>query len=236
MERVRLRSMNTTTTTAIAYLRVSTDEQAASGLGLEAQRAAIEAWAQRNGATVAAYLSDDGVSGAAGLDKRPGLASALAELDNGAVLVVAKRDRLGRDPILCAMVERSAARVGARVVSAAGEGTDDDGPASVLMRRMVDAFAEYERLLIGQRTKAALAAKKARGERVGGLPYGYALAEDGATLVENGPEQAVLAEARALRAAGLSLRGVAAELARRGFVSRTGGVFAATQIQRMVAA
>ncbi len=236
MERVRLRSMNTTTTTAIAYLRVSTDEQAASGLGLEAQRAAIEAWAQRTGATVAAYLSDDGVSGAAGLDKRPGLASALAELDNGAVLVVAKRDRLGRDPILCAMVERSAARVGARVVSAAGEGTDDDGPASVLMRRMVDAFAEYERLLIGQRTKAALAAKKARGERVGGLPYGYALAEDGATLVENGPEQAVLAEARALRAAGLSLRGVAAELARRGFVSRTGGVFAATQIQRMVAA
>ncbi len=236
MERVRLRSMNTTTTTAIAYLRVSTDEQAASGLGLEAQRAAIEAWAQRNGATVAAYLSDDGVSGAAGLDKRPGLASALAELDNGAVLVVAKRDRLGRDPILCAMVERSAARVGARVVSAAGEGTDDDGPASVLMRRMVDAFAEYERLLIGQRTKAALAAKKARGERVGGLPYGYALAEDGATLVENGPEQAVLAEARALRAAGLSLRAVAAELGRRGYLSRTGGAFAATQIQRMVAA
>jgi DNA invertase Pin-like site-specific DNA recombinase len=227
--------MNTTTTTAIAYLRVSTDEQTASGLGLEAQRAAIESWAQRNGATVAAYLSDEGVSGGAGLDKRPGLASALAELGNGAVLVVAKRDRLGRDPILCAMVERSAARVGARVVSAAGEGTDDDGPASVLMRRMVDAFAEYERLLIGQRTRAALAAKKARGEKTGGaVPYGYALAEDGATLVENGPEQAVLAEARALRAAGLSLRAVAAELGRRGYLSRTGGAFAATQIQRML--
>jgi hypothetical protein len=83
-------------------------------------------------------------------------------------------------------------------------------------------------------TKAALAAKKARGERVGGLRYGYALAEDGATLVENGPEQAVIAEARALSAAGLSLRAVAAELGRRGYLSRTGGAFAATQIQRML--
>ena len=220
---------------AIGYLRVSTDGQADSGAGLDAQRDAIALWCAREGVSLASVHADEGVSGAAPLEARTGLLAALGELASDDVLLVAKRDRLARDPILGAMVERMADRQGARVVSAAGEGTDDDGPTSVLMRRIVDAFAEYERLVIGARTRAALAAKRVRGERVGAVPYGYRLAGDGVALIEDAAEQAVICEARKLRAAGLSLRAVAADLASRGFKPR-GERWHATQINRMLAA
>jgi DNA invertase Pin-like site-specific DNA recombinase len=94
--------------------------------------------------------------------------------------LVAKRDRLGRYVIAVAMIERLVTKSGARVVSAAGEGTDSDDPAALLMRRLIDSFAEYERALIAARTRAALAAKRRRGERVSGIiPFGYQLADDG---------------------------------------------------------
>ena len=151
----------------IAYLRVSTDQQTQSGAGLDAQHDAC----LRVAGELAGVYRDEGVSGKTGLDKRPALLEAIAELGKGDVLIVAKRDRLGRDPLVVAMIESAVQRKGARIVSAAGEGTDSDSPTDVLMRRMVDAFAEYERLIIGARTKAALQAKKQRGERTGSIPY-----------------------------------------------------------------
>ena len=228
-------NMNTTTT-AIAYLRVSTDEQAASGAGLDAQRDSCREWCRSHGVELADSFVDEGISGATGLDKRPGLLDALSVLPQGGVLLVSKRDRLGRDPIVVAMIEAAVSRKGATVVSSAGEGTEGDAPTDVLMRRIVDAFSEYERLVIKARTRAALTAKKARSERVGAIPYGYQLASDGVHIEEHSAEQAVLAEARKLREAGLSLRAVASELAKRGFKSRKGGTFAATQIKRMMVA
>ena len=219
-----------------AYLRVSTTDQAESGAGLAAQLDACRRFAQAAGVDLVAVHEDAGISGAKGLEARPGLLAAIAGLAKDDVLVVAKRDRLGRDPIVVAMIESAVGRKGARIVSAAGEGTEGDDPASVLMRRMIDAFAEYERLLIGARTKAALGAKKARGERTGAVPYGYTLATDGVKLVAVPDEQDVIAEARRLHGAGLSLRAIARELESQGFVSRNGKAFVATQIQRLVAA
>lgn len=217
---------------AVGYIRVSTDDQA---LGPEAQRAALEAWAARNGADLVAVFEDLGVSGAAALDRRPGLLAAVDALaDHGAgVLVVAKRDRLARDTMAAAMIERLADRAGARIVSADGVG-DGDGPESLLMRRIVDAFAEYERALIRGRTRAALAAKKARGERAGEVPFGSRVAVDGRTLEADAGEGAVVDAVRELRAAGLSIRGIAAELDRRGFRSRSGKALAATQVARIL--
>lgn len=215
----------------IAYLRVSTDQQADSGAGLDAQHDACA----KSAGVLAGVYRDEGVSGSTGLEKRPALLEAIGALKKGDVLIVAKRDRLGRDPLVVAMIESAVQRKGARIVSAAGEGTGSDSPADVLMRRMVDAFAEYERLIIGARTKAALQAKKARGERTGSVPYGYTLADDEKTLEPNPTEQAVITEARKLKAAGLSLRKVAAELARRGFYARNGAQFEAEQVRRMVA-
>ncbi len=221
--------------TAYAYTRVSTDDQANSGAGLAAQYDACVRYAETHGEVMAEVFSDEGVSGAASLDKRPALLEALAVLDKGDVLLVAKRDRLGRDPLVVAMIEAAVKRKGARIVSAAGEGTESDDPTSVLMRRIVDAFGEYERLVIGARTKAALQAKKARNERTGSVPYGKTLADDGVTLIDNPMEQAVITEARQMHDAGLSLRKIASTLADKGFMARNGKPFAAAQIQRMVA-
>lgn len=199
-----------------AYLRVSTEQQTQSGAGLDAQHDAC----LRVAGELAGVYRDEGVSGKTGLDKRPALLEAIAELERGDVLLVAKRDRLGRDPLVVAMIESAVKRKGARIVSAAGEGTDSDSPTDILMRRMVDAFAEYERLVIGARTKAALQSKKVRGERVGQIPYGYRCEDDGKTLTPDAAEQDIIAQARQLQTEGLSLRAIAARLTALGKTSR----------------
>ena len=98
------------------------------------------------------------------------------------------------------------------------------------MRRIIDAFAEYERLIIKARTRAALAAKRRRGQRTGKVPLGYDLADDGArskkdrpiALVANAGEQATVATIKALRSGGLSLRAIADELTREGVRTKDG--------------
>ncbi len=107
---------------AVAYLRVSTDEQVYSGLGLEAQRRAIEGQASRLNANIDSWYSDEGVSGAADLSKRLGLAQAISALRKGNILLVARRDRLSRDSLLACWIEKEITRRGARIISAAGEG------------------------------------------------------------------------------------------------------------------
>jgi DNA invertase Pin-like site-specific DNA recombinase len=119
------------------------------------------------------------------------------------------------------MIERLVAKRGARVISAAGEGTETDDLAGVLMRRLIDSFAEYERLIISARTRAALAAKRRRGERVSGIvPFGYRLAANGRTLETHAPEAATLATIQRLRAEGRSLRAIAEELNAAGIPTR----------------
>ncbi len=219
---------------AVAYVRVSKDEQR---LGPEAQRASIEAWAAREGVQVAAWHVDQGVCSVTPIDERPALGAALASLrEHGAgVLVVAKRDRIARDVMLTAMVERAAASIGAAVVSAAGEGNGVT-PADQFMRTVIDGAAQYERALIRARTKAALGVIRARGQKTGGgVPFGYTLADDGRTLAPVATEQATIARACELAAEGHSLRATAAALAAEGHVSRQGGAFAASQVARMLA-
>lgn len=190
---------------AVAYIRVSTRDQE---LGPEAQRAAIERWAAASGVDVVAWCEDLGVSGAAALDKRPGLLSAIEGLSvhNAGALVVAKRDRLARDVIVAAMVERLAQRVGAQIVSADGAG-NGSGPEAELMRLLLSAFAQYERHMIAARTKAALAIKRSRGEKTGGsLPLGFDAVEG--KLVPHATEAHVLAYIAELRAQGRGARSI----------------------------
>lgn len=208
---------------AVGYRRVSTAEQAGSGLGLDAQQTAIAAGAARLGLPLADIFTDASISGGLPLEQRPGLLAALDAIGKGDALIVAKRDRLGRDVLNVCLIQKLVERKGARIISAAGEGSDDDGPTSILMRQIIDAFGQYERALIRSRTTAAMAAKKARGERVGGIPFGYQLAGDGRTLEPHPDEQRALGLLRELRAAGYTFRAVADELNRQGFRSRTGG-------------
>lgn len=217
----------------IVYRRVSTDSQLESQNGLNSQLDTCVAWTKNNNTDIHADFTDT-ISGAASIEKRNGLMTALNELEKGDVLLVAKRDRLGRDPMVLAMIEATVNRTGARIVSASGEGTESNDPSAVLMRRMVDAFSEYERLIIGARTKAALAAKKSRGERTGGIPYGYSLDANGINLVENKGEMAAKTLATSLRNDGRGFTAIAKTLADRGMFSRNGKVFQAVQIQRMI--
>ena len=214
----------------VGYLRVSTERQGESGLGLAAQRQAIESWAQREGVTIESWYEDH-VSGTTPLDLRPGLMAALERIPPAGLLIVAKRDRLARDVGVVAVIESRLGRMGARVVSAAGEGNDDTIEAE-LMRGVIDVFARFERARIAQRITGALAAKRARGEPTGNAPYGQRW-QDGA-LVDDPGERAVMARIVELRKAKHSLREIAARLNSEALRPRR-GAWSATTVQRIVA-
>ncbi len=154
--------------TVAAYIRVSTEEQAASGAGLDAQRAAIAAECERRDWTVVAWHADEGISGGKALDARPGLTAALGEVQSAtaAVLMVAKSDRLARSlPTLLDVLDRTE-RAGGVVVAVDGT-VDTSTAAGRFTTQIMGSVAELERGLISDRTKAALAVRKAQGVRLG---------------------------------------------------------------------
>jgi len=206
-------------TNAVAYLRVSTNDQAESGAGLAAQRAAITAYASANNMTITAWYEDAGVSGAAGLEARPGLAAAVAGLRRGSVLLIAKRDRLGRDTLVSLTIEKAVAKRGSVIVSADGLGNGDTA-GDVFMRSILDAAAQFERGLIRQRTRAAMAEKRRAGQRVGQVPFGWRV--EGDRLVEVEAEQLVLRRITECRDAGMSLRQIAAILTEAAVTTKSG--------------
>lgn len=130
----------------VIYLRVSTDQQTESGLGLEAQREICKKYAVENGNHRTLEFIDEGLSGALSMEKRPNLLKAIDSLNEGDIILIAKRDRLGRDIIVNAMIESAIARRKAKLVLASGDFRSDDEPTSILMRRMMDAFSEYEKV------------------------------------------------------------------------------------------
>lgn len=227
---------NTRRTRTIAYVRVSLEKMAVHGVSLEAQRAKIAAYAELYDLEVVEVIVDAGVS-AKTLD-RPGLTRALDMLRKGAAdaLLVTKLDRLTRSVRdLGDLVTRFFAPGKAALLSV-GEQIDTRSAAGRLVLNVLASVSQWEREAIGERTATAMRFKAEQGEYTGGVaPYGFRLADDGVHLVAVEAEQAVLVAARELRAAGLSLRGVARELDRRGLRSRVGRPFSAAQIRGMVA-
>jgi DNA invertase Pin-like site-specific DNA recombinase len=160
-----------TTTPAVIYRRVSTDEQAASGLGLEAQLTTCEGHATARGWQPVAVFTDAGVSGSVPLRVRPAGAQAVDLAKAlGAVLLVAKMDRVGRDLVDRMTLLRDAADEGWRIESPDMGGVDAATPEGKMIHGVMASFAEYEREVTRARTRAALRAKIRRGERVGMPP------------------------------------------------------------------
>ena len=193
----------------LAYYRVSTQRQGKSGLGLEAQRAAVERFAEDEGLTIVKdFIEIESGKGADALNLRPKLAAALAEArKQKCPVVVAKLDRLSRD------VAFVAGLMSQRVPFIVAELGADADP---FMLHIYAALAEKERRMISARTRAALKAAKARG------------------VVLGNPQQAARnrevarAEAEALRPVltklkHLSSRQIAIELTLRGFPTPRGG-------------
>ena len=147
-------------TRVVGYIRVSTAEQADSGLGLEAQRVAIEAACTARGWELVELLPDD--ESARSL-RRPVLVRALGMLDSGAadVLMVAKLDRLTRSlKDFCELVERA-------TIVALDSPADPTTVHGEAMQSMQVVFSQLERRLIGQRTREAMAILRAQGVRLG---------------------------------------------------------------------
>lgn len=156
------------TGSVVAYIRVSTDEQANSGAGLDAQRHAINAEAQRRGWTIVAEYADEGISGAKGLSQRPGLAAAVTAVENTEAegILAAKLDRISRSVADMAALMDRAHRNGWQLTTC-DLAVDTATPAGEAAAGMMAVFSQLERRLIGQRTREALAVKRAQGIRLG---------------------------------------------------------------------
>lgn len=154
----------------VGYARVSTDEQAANGAGMAAQHEEIAREAARRGWRVIAIHDDGGASGRT-LDGRPGLAAALRAVATGEAdaLVVLKLDRLSRSLIDFARLLERARREGWAVI-AFDLGVDTTTPAGELVANVMASVAQWERRVIGERTRSALAVRRDQGVRLGRPP------------------------------------------------------------------
>jgi site-specific DNA recombinase len=207
---------------ALGYVRVSSDEQADSGLGLQAQRQRIVAFCEVKGLRLADVYEDAGVSGGKPLASRPSGSRLLNAARRGkVVVVVAKLDRLFRSVADAASVIADFDKKGIELVAIA-EGFDMTNPYGRAMAQMASVFAELERAMIRERTRSAMDVKRSRGQRISGhAPFGWDFGPDG-LLVVNAREQMVIAWMRRLRAEGISYRGIAARLDDEGILPKRG--------------
>jgi DNA invertase Pin-like site-specific DNA recombinase len=206
---------------AIGYVRVSSDEQAESGLGLEAQRQRIVAFCDVKELLLSEIYEDAGISGGKTLASRPAGAKLTNTARRGKVVVVAKLDRLFRSVSDAANVIAEFDKKGIELIAIA-EGFDMTTPYGRAMAQMASVFAELERAMIRERTRSAMSVKRSRGERISGhAPFGWDFGPDG-RLVANDREQRIIAQMRSLREDGLSYRGIAARLDREGILPKRG--------------
>jgi DNA invertase Pin-like site-specific DNA recombinase len=215
----------------VSYLRVSTDRQGKSGLGVEAQRAAVQQFAAANGfEIVTEHVEVETGKGADALDRRAVLTAALAQARKlRCAVVVAKLDRLSRD------VAFVAGLMAQRVPFIVAELGADADP---FMLHIYAALAEKERALIAARTRAALQAKKAAGAKLGNRTNLQSASEAGAAANRREADTFaanVLPIIASVQAAGVSShRGIAEALNARAVRTARGGTWTAVQVGRVL--
>src|SRR6266404_6218597 len=204
----------------IAYLRVSTQRQQRSGLGIEAQRRAIQQFAASESLVLTAeFVEFETGKGSDALERRAGDAVSLAAAKaSKCSVIVAKLDRLSRDVVFVAGL------MAQRVPFIVAELGRDADP---FMLHLYAALAEKERRMISERTKAALAAKKATGAALGN-PHNLAQAGNlGRVVLIEGADrfvESLMPVVQTIRSEGATtLRAMAQALNRRGFKSPRGG-------------
>lgn len=215
--------------TAVAYYRVSTTGQGRSGLGLEAQRDAVERFAKSEGFTlIAAFQEVESGKGADALDRRPVLKDALAAAKKeDCPILIAKLDRLSRDVhfISGLMLQKKIPFIVTELGAANGDH---------MMLHMYAVFAQEERRIISERTKAGLAAAKARGVKLGNPNIAAATAK-GAVAIQansNAFAQRVAPHIAAARSSGCTtLRAIADALNAKGIATARGGTWQPTTVR-----
>jgi DNA invertase Pin-like site-specific DNA recombinase len=219
----------------VGYIRVSTKRQGRSGLGLEAQQEALDAYCRHNGCRVLATYKEIETGKSA---DRPELARAIAHAKrSGATLVVAKLDRLARNAAFLLTLQASGLRMIFLDLPGANEFTTG----------IMALVAQHEARLISERTKAALAAYKRRGGLLGGArcecrnltqagrQRGARAAGAAAARMANEAYVDLLPNLREWKAAGWSQQAIAEELNRQGHTTRRGCPWNAVQVGRVLA-
>ena len=215
---------------AVAYYRVSTQKQGQSGLGLEAQRQAVESYASGRYAIVGEYVEVE----SGGKNNRVQLAQAMeAARENDAVLLIAKLDRLARNvAFTSALMDAAKGKDGVQFVAC------DMPDANNLTIHIIAAIAEHERELISKRTKAALDAAKARGVELGNADN---LTERGRELGREAMREKAVERYKlvtgyieTLRGNGLTFRAIAEKLNAEGHKTAQGKTFKAMTVKRIL--
>lgn len=218
---------------AVAYIRLTETREAP-----EAERRAIETWAERERVEVKSWQIDLGIGGATPIAERPALIAAYAALrEHGAgMLVAANAEQFAHDELVCWLIERAALTQGATIHTADGSRgkARPRSETTSFTRGAVDLARAYDRVAVRERIRSSLAERRARGERVGTVPYGSRLSSDGLHVEPDPSEQAVIATVRRLAAEGLSQRAIALHLERAGVMGRTGAPLRQTQIANIL--
>lgn len=219
----------------VGYVRVSTGKQAEEGVSIPSQIARINGWCESRDTPCEApkIFSDAGISGKR-IDTRHGLKNALnAACVAGGVLVVYSFSRLARSTKDAIAIAERLEQAGADLVSLT-EQIDTTSAAGKMFFRLLAVFAEFERDIGSERTKAGLDHKRSRHERIGQIPYGVRLAEDGISLVEDFDDTAAILKAKIMREGGRSFREIAAVFDAMGLRPKNGGAnWSASTIRRL---
>ena len=193
---------------AIGYARCSTQEQADSGLGIKAQVERIKAYCLLKGLNLLEVVTDEGISGGKPLATRLGGQRLLSVIPQRQIqaMVILRLDRMFRNASDCLVtIEKwEKANVALHLVDFGGNAIDTTSAAGRFMLVVLAGAAEMEKNLIRDRTRQALAVKKANNQRVSRTVFGYDISSDGKNLIENPVEQAIIASIISWRREGLS--------------------------------
>ncbi len=214
----------------VLYIRVSSEEQAREGVSLADQETRLKGYSLAMNLGAVEVVRDEGWS--AKSLRRPGVEALLSAVRKGevAAVVVAKLDRLTRsrkdlEDLLALFASRGVA------LHSLGERLDTSSASGRFFIAMLGALAALEREQVGERTSAAMGHLKMTGKTTGSTPYGWRLAADGSTLEALPEEQEVLADMRAMRGAGRSLRFIAGALTARNVPTKRGGRWSAETVR-----
>jgi len=204
---------------AIGYIRVSTQGQVEDGVSLDAQEAKVRSWADLNGASEVVIFRDEGISGKR-FDNRPGLRSALDACGKGDALIVYSLSRLSRSTKDTLSLSEILQKKDADLVSLS-EKIDTTSASGKMVFRLLAVLNEFERDQISDRTRFALAHKKANGEKTGGtVPFGYKVRSG--KLSRNAEEQKAVRLILDLAGKGETLRGICRALEAAGITRKQG--------------
>lgn len=217
--------------TTVAYIRVSTEDQATTGVSLDAQEARIAGYALAVGYQVDRVIREAGIS--AKTLQRPGVDEILAGIRSGAIerVIVLKLDRITRSTRDLADLLETFAKADAALISVS-ENLDTSSAAGRMVVNMLGVVAQWEREAIAERTATALGHKRATARVYGPTPFGYR--RDGAALVPIPDEQAALDEAIRLDHAGVSFRAIGRALTDRGMRPHRGTAWHASSVRAML--